>query len=429
MSSTSLESRPSSQERGRTYTGPALVAVDENGEHVIRAALTLAPVLGDRVHVFSAIEPLPVELLSSEPILVPPSFEEGRRAARQEWVRARVDEIVEPSRGWKVEVEHGDPAGSIGRRARELDASLIVMGIGRHQPIDRIVGAETTLRVIRHASCPVFGVVGELAQRPVQVVVATDFSPQCAMAVEAALPLLGDRAALHLVHVWQPGTSADPTLFGIEQAYENELPSRFARFLSALHLPAGVAVRTEVRQGKTVPQLLAFAESHHADLIVAGRHGLNPLARLFIGSVTTALVRGTTCSVLVTPEPTGAEIDRLQRELAGTASRQTPEEWARILTAFAKRNAGRRTRVEVDDPALGVQIQETGYSLMSATCDPRDGHIELRLGVPNGAAPHLTRTITGVDFLSILADATGREQGLCIRHGEGRTVLTLAPEP
>jgi nucleotide-binding universal stress UspA family protein len=429
MSSTTLEPRAASQGRGRDYAGPLLVAVSENGQHVIGAALTLAPVFGDRVHVYSSIEPLPVEFLSSEPILIPPSFEEGRREARQERVRQNVDEIVERRRGWKVEVEHGDPAASISRRARELDASLIVMGIGRHQPIDRIVGAETTLRVIRHASCPVFAVGGELTQRPVEVVVATDFSPPCALAIEAALPLLGEHATLHLVHVWQPTASTDPTLFAIEQAYESALPARFARFVSALQLPAGIAVRTEVRQGKTVPQLLAFAESHHADLVVAGRHGLNPVARLFIGSVTTALVRGTTCSVLVTPEPTGAELERLQRELAGTASRQTPDEWERVLSGFTKRNAGRRTRLEVDDPAIGVHIQESGYALIGATCDPRDGHIELMLGVPHAKDPHLTRTITGVDFLSILADATGRELGLCIRHGEGRTLLTLASEP
>src|SRR4051812_22779523 len=104
MSSTTFESRPSTREYGRAYTGPILVAVGENGEHVIRAALALGPVLGERVEVFSAIEPLPVEFLSSEPILVPPSFEEGRRASRQERVRARVAELGERSRGWKVEV-------------------------------------------------------------------------------------------------------------------------------------------------------------------------------------------------------------------------------------------------------------------------------------------------------------------------------------
>lgn len=429
MSSTTSEARPSSQARGRAYTGPVLVAVGENGQHVIRAAVTLAQAVGDHVHVFSAIEPLPVEIVASEPIMIPPSFEEGRRETREERVRACVDDVVQSRGNWEVEVEHGEPAASIGRRARELEASLIVMGIGRHHPIDRIVGAETTLRVMRHASCPVFAVVGKVTTLPTEVVVATDFSAPCALAVEAVLPLLGDHATLHLVHVWQPSASTEPMMFDIEQAYESALPSRFARFISTLHVPAGITVRTETRQGKTVPQLLAFAESHHADLVVAGRHGLNPVARLFVGSVTTALVRGATCSVLVTSEPTGPELERLQRELAGTSSRQTPQEWERILTGFAKRNDGRRTRLEVDDPSIGVQIQETGYSLMGATCDCRNGRVELMLGVPRAAAPHLTRTITDVDFVSILADATGREIGLSIKHGEGQTLLMLAPEP
>ena len=429
MSSTTSEPRPSSQAHGRAHTGPVLVAVGENGQHVIRAAATLAPALGDRVHVFSAIDLLPVEVVSSEPILIPASFEEERRASREDRVRACVDEIVDRRRGWEVEVEHGDPAASICRRARELDASLIVMGIGRHHPIDRIVGAEMTLRIIRHASCPVFAVVGELTQLPAEVVVATDFSPPCALAVEAVLPLLGDRATLHLVHVWEPSESTEPTMFEIEAAYERGLPSRFARFVSALHLPAGVAVRTEVRKGKVVPQLLAYAESQDADLVLAGRHGLNPVARLFVGSVTTALVRGATCSVLVTPEPTGAEFDRLQHELTGASARQTPAEWARVLTAFAKRNDGRRTKLEVDDPSIGAQIQENGYALMGASYDPHDGRVALMLGVPRAAAPHLTHTITGVDFLSLLADATGRDLGVCIKHGEGQTLLMLAPEP
>ncbi|HEX7978577.1 MAG TPA: universal stress protein [Gemmatimonadaceae bacterium] len=428
MSSTTSAPRPATQARGHAHTGPVFVAVGENGRHVVRTALTLAPAYGDHVHVFSAIEPLPVEFLSSEPILIPPSFEEGRRQTREEHLRACVDEVVGSGGNWEVEVEHGDPAASICRRARELDASLIVMGIGRHHPIDRIVGAETTLRVIRHASCPVFAVVGELTQRPTEVVVATDFSPPCALAIEAVLPLLGEHATLHLVHVWEPCTSADPTLFDIDQTYERALPARMARFVSALHLPADITVRSEVHQGKAVPQLLAFAESRRAHLVLAGRHGLNPVARLFVGSVTTALVRGATCSVLVTPEPTGAEFDRLQRELSGTSSRQTPEEWARVLTGFAKRNEGRRTRLEVDDPSIGAQIQETGYALMGATYDRRDDRVELMLGMPRASTPHLTRTITGVDFLSLLADATGGDLGLCIKHGKGQTVLMLAPE-
>jgi nucleotide-binding universal stress UspA family protein len=429
MSSTTSELRPSSQAGEHAHTGPVLVAVGERGLHVIRAAATLAPALGDHVHVYSAVELLPIEILSNEPPLIPPALQEELRTSRQQRVRACVEEVVEHGRGWEIEVEHSDPASAIIRRARELDASLIVMGIGRHNPIDRIVGAEMTLRVIRGATCPVLAVVGDLARRPVDVVVATDFSPPCAMALEAVFPLLGDQATLHLVHVWEPSGSTEAMMVDIESRYERTLPARFTRFVSALHVPPGVEVRTEVREGKVVPQILAYAESHRADLLLAGRHGLNPLARLFVGSVTTALVRGATCSVLVTPEPTGAELDRLQRALTGTASRQTPEEWTRVLAKFVKRNEGRRTKLEIDDPAAGIQTQETGYALTGATYDHRDGSIQLMLGVPRAAAPHLTRRITGVDFLSLLADATGADLGLCIKHGEGQTVLTLAREP
>jgi hypothetical protein len=198
--------------------------------------------------------------------------------------------------------------------------------------------------------------------------------------------------------------------------------------VSALHLPAGIAVRTEVREGKVVPQLIAFAESHHADLVVAGRHGLNPVARFFVGSVTTAIVRGATRSVLVTPEPSSAELDRLQRELAGSSTSQAPETWTRVLTEFARRNEGRRTTLEVDDPSIGAQTQESGYALIGASYDHRDRRVELMLGVPRAGSPHLTRSIAGVDFLSVLADATGNDLGLCIKHGEGQTLLMLAPE-
>lgn len=233
---------------------------------------------------------------------------------------------------------------------------------------------------------------------------------------------------MHLVHVWEPSTSTEPPVFEIEKEYRSALPTRFARFVSALNVPAGITVRTETREGKVAPQLIAFAESRHADLVVAGRHGLNLIARFLVGSVTTAIVRGATRSVLVTPEPSAAELDRLQRELTGASMRQTPETWARVLTEFARRNDGRRTTLEVDDPDIGAQTQESGYALIGASYDHHDDRIELMLGVPRAGGPHLTRSIAGVTFLSILTDSTGHELGLCIRHGQGQTLLMLAPE-
>ena len=65
---------------------------------------------------------------------------------------------------------------------------------------------------------------------------------------------------------------------------------------------------------------------------------------------------------------------------------------------------------------------------MGASYDRRDRCVDLMLGLPRARTPHLTRSITGVDSVAILSDPTGRDLGLCIKHGEGQTVLMLAPE-
>ena len=43
-------------------------------------------------------------------------------------------------------------------------------------------------------------------------------------------------------------------------------------------------------------------DRRYENLLVAGRHGRNSLGQFQIGSITEALLRGASCSVLVTPE-------------------------------------------------------------------------------------------------------------------------------
>jgi nucleotide-binding universal stress UspA family protein len=425
MSSTLTATDRSHHAPPAAHAGPLLVAVGENGAHVLRAAATLAPAFGGRVHVFSAIEPLPVEMIASEPVVLPPAFEESRREKRLGELSARLTQVEKDGHHWQVEVEPGDPVTSLVRRARALDAALIAVGIGRHRPIDRILGGEITLRVIRRTSCPVLAVAGELEHRPRVVVVGTDFSPQSLYAAETALPLLGEGAVVHVVHVWQPSVSADPTVFAVEDEYARTLPGRLARFVAALHVPEGVTVRTELREGRCVAQLLAVAVEQHADLVVAGRQGLNPIARFFVGSVTTSLLRGATCSVLVTPEPNHADRDRIRRALVGTSESRKPHDWSEQLDGFTRRNTGRRTKLEVDDPTIGAQTQETGYPFVGASYDPHDRRVELMLGEPHAGRMHLSRSIGGVDSVAILTEPSGRDGGLRIGHGSGQTLLTF----
>src|SRR5215203_5074722 len=89
--------------------GPIVVSVGENGAHVLRAAAVLAPLVHERVHVYSAIEPRPVEIVDSEPIVLPTDIEESRKEARVEHLSAGVAEIRSTEHRWQLEVEHGDP--------------------------------------------------------------------------------------------------------------------------------------------------------------------------------------------------------------------------------------------------------------------------------------------------------------------------------
>jgi nucleotide-binding universal stress UspA family protein len=51
--------------------------------------------------------------------------------------------------------------------------------------------------------------------------------------------------------------------------------------------------------GDPHPQIIKTAEDGKFDLIVMGHRGLNPLQRLFIGSVAKRVIEDTPCSVLV----------------------------------------------------------------------------------------------------------------------------------
>lgn len=409
--------------------GPVIVAVGADGSTVLRTASALAPVIGERLHVLSAVEPLSAEIFGGEPVALPPEYDAEQRAARVKHVAARIVDAAGAGHCWQMEIESGEPANAIVRRARELGASLILMGIGRHTPIERVFAGETTLSVIRGSNCPVLAVAGTLEHPPREAIVATDFSPESALAAESAIALLQPGATMRFVHVWERSNTSNRELLDIERRYAESLPERFERFAAALNVPAGVVVVFETHEGKTVPQLLESVASHHADMIVAGRHGLSRIARIFLGSVTTAIIRGASCAVLVTPEAGFAQLDRLQRLLTGTSESRSSADWPRQLAEFTRRNRGRRTALEIDDPSIGAQTQEIGYALLGATYDSRDSRVELMLGLPRAGTPHLTRSIGNVDSIAVLTSPSGLDVGLRISYGKGQTLLTFPGGP
>lgn len=428
MTLTMTTDTPDVSPRAGEHGGALLVAAKGEGDApALRIARLLASRTGTPIDVLSVLQPEVGYLIPADLFPLPPEYERDRGTVRLRSLEGEMGEVLGEERLWPAELLFGDPPRVIADVARTRHAKLIIMGIGRHDPASRLLAGETTLRTIRHADRPVLAVAGEGARLPGTAVAAVDFSPSSVHAVELALALLAPPATLHLVHVWPHIETLHPLLRQRLLDYEHMLPERFARLRQLLQVPPGITVEETATTGTTVEELLAFARAMHADLLIGGRQSHRPLERLVMGSVTTALLRGSNCSVLVAPEPGVRDLDRIERAMTGLSEGRTPERWTAQLEAFTKRNAGRRTVLELDDPAMGVQSQETGYLLRGASYDRRDGRVQLMLGAPDGTA-HLTRAIDDVSSVSVLSrGGETMDDVLRISYGKGQLLLTFLP--
>ena len=354
----------------RADTGPIVVAVGGvNVSRVLRAAELLSRGSDRKVIVLAVLERLPVYGMGIQVAMGTADFDDEREGLLLAQRKGDVERAVGTHASWSVRVVYGEPSRTIAEVAQEEKASLIVMGIGRHTPLDRVLGAEATLRTVRRASCPVFAVGSTLDALPHEVVIATDFSPASARAAQLVLPLLGARASLHFVHAWQPIELVSPRAREIDAAYQSAISDGFDRFVKAVSAPADSVVTVDTVRGNPAEGILDFANEHAADLIVAGREGLGRIERLLLGSVSATLLRGATCSVFIARQPASVDVHQLQRLLSGRSQTHLPEQWSVELNAFTRRNAGRRIELQSTYPTLVAATQESGFSLLGTVYD------------------------------------------------------------
>lgn len=426
MPATTTRPAPSTTSGTTTSAGPVIVAVGGHDQvHPIAAARDLASAMGREILALSVLGLYPQYATGLEPVFLPPAFDAERAARRVRSLRAQLHDAGPSTDAWRAEVVQGAPGPSLAEVAQRERASLIVMGLGRHRALDRLLGGETALQAIRQTPCPVLAVAPDARPPFHHAIVATDFGPASARAAQAAMPLLGSGATVSLVHVWQPARHDDERLARMDHAYLETLPERYRRLREALEVPSGLIVKEVVREGHPSECVLDHAAAQHADLVVAGRRKLRVLARLAVGSVTTAILRGAACSVLVAPEPPFAETDRYRRLLTGKSETHAPEEWLVQLREFTARNHGRRVSIEVDDVTQGAEVTETGYRLLEVAYDPHGRRLELTVGGVEAHDRCVTRRIAGVEQITVVTDERGRDTALQVLHGPGQTVLSF----
>jgi nucleotide-binding universal stress UspA family protein len=194
-----------------------------------------------------------------------------------------------------LQLRTGSAPMEIAMAAREMDADLVVLGLGRHGIIDRALGSETALQLVQIASVPVLAVPDGMTSLPKRILAATDFSPTSVASAKATARWLARGDVLDVVYVageWHGG-------FPIEQrvSAENVLSTLVAR----MAVPEGVVIEQRVVEGDPATRLLELATATTAELLVLGSHGYGFWKRLTIGSVASKIIRLTHTAVYVTP--------------------------------------------------------------------------------------------------------------------------------
>lgn len=270
----------------------------------VRLAISLAAAKNAHVSVLHVLDPLTIQGPPSAHLLVSPDpfFAEERKAAAVPRLKGWLHEFGPTATEWTLDVRIGLVPTTIVRAAEEDKATLIVLGLGRHDRKDRWFGTETALRVIQLSHIPVLAVPETAGDCPRTVLAAADFSDFSRDAALQALDLCEPDVELHFAHViGQRPYDMD----GLGEIWTGQFQEwsheRLEEWVGGIEGIPASRVKLHHLEGTAAEELLKLADNIGADLIAAGSHGLGFFGRLLLGSVSTRLVRGAVCPVLIAP--------------------------------------------------------------------------------------------------------------------------------
>ena len=194
-------------------------------------------------------------------------------------------------------------------RARKLRARVIVVGSRGLGAVGRLFLGSVSRAVVRRAPLPVLVARGP-ARPPRRFLIGVDGSPHAHAAVayvaSLAHPVGGRVTLLGVVEPIRPPSTGLMTarlralvtseVAGVERehvaAARRELATASARLTKA-----GWQVRTEVRMGRPLEELVAA--SRVTDVLVVGARGIGAVERLILGSVAEGVVSRAAVPVLI----------------------------------------------------------------------------------------------------------------------------------
>jgi nucleotide-binding universal stress UspA family protein len=194
--------------------------------------------------------------------------------------------------------------------AEELEPDIVVVGSSHRGRVGQVLAGNVALRLLNGLDRPLAVAPAGYAETTGKVEsigVGFTATPESRAAVRTAGELAqAANAKVRVIGVGEPHSPlvAHPWGFGWQPGPDTE--RHYARPRGELEsaargLPAGVQRTAEFHIGGVAAVLGDYAQ--WVDLLVLGSRGYGPIRRVLVGSVSSELVRGAACPVLVVPRP------------------------------------------------------------------------------------------------------------------------------
>jgi len=293
-----------------------LVTLDGSdfAEQALAPALAMASKSGGTLHLLSAVSSLPIFQPADPNRDTSPGWfaEEGvRTKAYLEKVRDRIlgDD---PSQAVELHMPTGSPASAILQAIRDLGADVVVMTTHGRGALGRAWVGSVTDRVMRESACPVLLLpTGETADFSASILVPMDASEtsEAALAEAARLARLWESRLTLATVIPKPQSVAVPFLDlsaeteGIRMDREEEMHAYLEAQAEPLRAE-GLRVNTlTARTDEVAPGLVRLLEQSRSGLVVMGTQGRGGMARFFMGSVASRMIRTSPVPVMLVPPP------------------------------------------------------------------------------------------------------------------------------
>lgn len=276
-----------------------LVPIDfsTGADHALQRAVLMASNGQQRMELLHVMSP---RLQAGQRQKVRRSLERAASLARELGAAAGISE-----ERITATVRTGEPHVQIIRRAREINADLVVMGRSRSAGALRRLLGTTSGRVVRMSDVATL-VVGRRPRAPYgRPLIAIEIDPSARSIIELTRRVMAcAEAPLRLIHAYQVPLEGFHAVVrdGSSRWYFRRSRKVVEESVDKLLLSIGLrpgAVKVVLRRGDAGDAILTEAAHCHADLVALGTHGRGGVAHALLGSIAQWVIANTTRDVLV----------------------------------------------------------------------------------------------------------------------------------